>query len=106
MAKRFPEPGMDDPQAAMDRKGFVITDDMVTGKGRVVAMNDGGGPEVGNPYDGTLMGEDYTPISYPSSEPDWGGMSSGPSAVMERKTTAGNEVASAPQNRNTVGSGN
>lgn len=99
MAKRFPEPGMDDPQAAMDRRGFVITDEMVTGKGRVVAMNDGGGPEVGNPYDCDPMGEEYEPLAYPASEPDWGGASMAPSATMERKTTAGNEVASAPQNR-------
>ena|ERR1035437_4735144 len=103
MAQRFPEPGMNDQQAAADRKGFQTTMEMVTGKGRVVAANDGGGPEVGNPYDTTLMGEDYMPVTYPSSEPDWGGASMGASATQERITTAGNKVASAPQNRTTFG---
>jgi len=100
MAKRFPEPGMDDPQAAADRRGFKTTVQMVTGAGDVVAMNDGGGPEVGNQYDADPMGEEYTAITFPSSEPDWGGAGSvAPAATMERTTTAGNSVASAPQNR-------
>lgn len=104
MAKRYPEPGMDDAQAAADRRGFRTTMEMVTGAGNVVATNDMGGPEVGNQYDADPMGEDYSAITYPSSEPDWGGgAKSAPSAVMERSTTAGNKVASAPQNRTTFG---
>ena len=100
MATNNIEPGMDDPQAAVDRRGYVIGVDMVTGKGMVAAANDGGGPEVGNAYDSDPMGEEYSPVTYPSTSPDWGGTGSvAPGATMPRKTTAGNEVASAPQNR-------
>jgi len=103
MAKRYPEPGMDDAQAAADRKGFRTTTEMVTGAGMVVAMNDMGGPEVGNQYDADPMGEDYSAVTYPTSEPDWGGSGSvGPTATMPMKTSAGNTVASAPQNRSKV----
>ena len=100
MAQRFPEPGMDDAQAAQDRKGYVISMEHVTGKGRVACANDGGGPEVGNPHCADIMGEDHMNLSYPKSEADWGaGSSQGPGATMPRSTTAGNTVASAPQNR-------
>ena len=102
MAKRCPEPGMDDPQAAADRRGFKTTMEMVTGAGMVVAMNDMGGPEVGNQYDVDPMGEDYSAVTYPGSEPDWGaGNTMSPSAQQERTTTAGSKVASAPQNYTT-----
>lgn len=100
MATKNIEPGMDDPQAAVDRRGYVIGVDMVTGKGVVAAANDGGGPSVGNAYDGDPMGEEYGAVTYPTTEPDWAGSGSvAPSASMPRKTTAGNEVASAPQTR-------
>ena len=99
MAQRFPEPGMDDQQAALDRKGYTTTVDMVTGKGMVVAMNDMGGPEVGNPYCEDPMGEEYNAVTFVRNEPDWGGAPMAPTAVMPRTTTAGNTVASAPQTR-------
>jgi hypothetical protein len=100
MATNNIEPGMDDPQAAADRKGYQTTVDMVTGKGMVHAANDGGGPEVGNQYDADPMGEEYGAVTYPKTTPDWGGSGTvAPGATMPRKTSAGNEVASAPQNR-------
>lgn len=100
MATKNIEPGMDDPQAATDRKGFVIGMDMVTGKGMVAAANDGGGPSVGSNYDTDPMGEEYNPVTFVQTEPDWGGTGSvAPTATMPRKTTAGNEVDSAPQTR-------
>ncbi len=103
MAERFPEVGMDDAQAAKDRKGYVISMDDVTGNGMVLAANAGGGPEVGNPYGKEMSGEDYGALAYPMSEPDWGGTASqGPGATMPRETTSGNVVASAPQNRTTA----
>ncbi len=100
MAKNNIEPGMDDPQAAVDRKGYKITVDMVTGVGMVAAANDGGGPSVGNQYDSDPMGEEYSDVTFNRTEPDWAGSGSvAPSATMPRKTTAGNDVASAPQTR-------
>lgn len=99
MATRDIEPGMDDAQAAMDRKGYTTTMDMVTGKGNIVAMNDMGGPEVGNPYCNDPMGEDYSPVTFVRNEPDWGGAPMAPTAVMPRKTEGGAMIASAPQTR-------
>ena len=102
MAERNVEPGMDDPQAAEDRRGWKTTVDMVTGKGLVAAANDGGGPEVGNQYDTDPMGEEYADVTFPRTDPDWAGTGSvAPSATMPRRTTAGNEVDSAPQTRTT-----
>ena len=97
------EPGMDDDQAQEDRKGWKIPSGMPTGDNEVRAYSDGGGPEVGNPYDLDPMGEEYHPVTYADSSEAKGQMGSGrggatPSEQQPRKTADGKKVASAPQN--------
>ena len=58
------EPAMDPAQAQADRHGYQTTVDMVIGKGRLAAVGDGAGPEVGNAYDEDSLGEEFANITY------------------------------------------
>ena len=58
------EPGMDPEQAQSDRYGYKTSVDMVTGKGRLAALGEGAGPEVGNAYDEDPLGEEFANVTY------------------------------------------
>ncbi len=58
------QPGMDDGQAQKDRGGFDTTVEQLTGHGPQKDFLDGGGPQVGNPYDDDPMGEEYKGVSH------------------------------------------
>jgi hypothetical protein len=58
-----PNPGMNEAQEKKDRAGFHTTVENVTG-GETKDVGDGCGPEVGNPYDGDPMGEEYAGVTY------------------------------------------
>lgn len=103
--KKNNEPGMDDSQAQHDRHGWDTDVATLTGKQGTMALGAGAGPEVGLGYDNDPMGEEYSAVTYGASEPGppsgsmgKGGSGASPSELSERTTTAGNTVASAPQN--------
>ena len=100
MAKNL-EPGMDDPQAEADRKGWQTTVNMLTGAGERKDFTAGAGPEVGNNYDADPLGEEYGAVTYNTAD-GAGTSGGGPSAQMPRTDQSGKTTASAPQNYNTV----
>ena len=63
MPEKRMTPGMDDGQAHRDRGGWTIPVEALTGP-MPYDWDDGGGPVVGNPYDGDAMGEEYHPVTY------------------------------------------
>ena len=63
MLNKTMTPGMDENQAQQDRGGFRTKIEYLTG-GVSYNWDDGGGPEVGNPYDGDPMGENYQAVTY------------------------------------------
>jgi hypothetical protein len=96
------EPGMDDPQAQADRKGWQTTVASLTGAGEAnLSYEDRAGPEVGNNYDIDPLGEEYSPVTYTQSTSQ-GSASAGPSAQEPRGDKAGKTTASAPQNYSNV----
>lgn len=57
-------PGMDEAQAQKDRGGFHIESEMTTG-GKSISHDElPHGPEVGNPYDGDPLGEEYEAVTF------------------------------------------
>jgi len=72
-------PGMNPGQMESDRKkGWHTTPNMLT-EGEHHDLFDGGGPEVGNPYDIDPMGEEYHDVTFV------GGKSSTPSGGQHDK---------------------
>ena len=63
MLKKTMTPGMDEGQAQKDRGGFRTEVEYLTG-GTSYDADEGGGPEVGNPYDVDPMGEEYHGVTY------------------------------------------
>lgn len=57
------EAGMDEEQAQKDRAGFTTTVENVT-TGVKKPFDEGGGMEVGNPYDADPMGESKSGVTY------------------------------------------
>lgn len=57
-------PGEDEAQAQKDRGGFRIDAEHTTG-GKSLGVDElPCGPEVGNPYDGDELGEEYKGVTY------------------------------------------
>ena len=59
------QPGMNDAQKVADSKTFGTTFEMQAGGGVFEALGTYSGPQVGNSYDGTAMGEERSMITYP-----------------------------------------
>lgn len=57
-------PAMNEGQAQSDRVNWKIPAGMTTGNSDIVDALAGGGPEVGNNYDGDPLGENYGGVTY------------------------------------------
>ena len=91
MAERVQNPAMDDAQAQMDRVGWTRTQASVLGPGESRDYAAMAGPEVGNQYDADPMGEDYSAVTYRSSEPDTK-YTTGPDGAGPQTPTAGTKA--------------